>query len=144
MAISYIETPQDLRRFAGEESEAASEDLELTLEGVEHLAEIFQTPLTGAYNWDYTVQDDRVKRLYELGKQLNWNAEVDIPWNATPDWRNRPPITDEQREMVSENRKNSPFAEFAPYKALDADQVIEVGQAGGKSPLRCLQPSRHR
>ncbi|MCZ6869684.1 MAG: ferritin-like domain-containing protein [Gammaproteobacteria bacterium] len=128
MAISYIETPRDLRAFSGEEPETPTDDLELTHEGVEHLAEIFQTPLTGAYNWDYTVQDDRIKKLYELGKQLNWNVEVDIPWDATPDWQNRPSITDEQRAMVAENRKNSPFADFAPYQAMDADQVIEVGR----------------
>ena len=34
------------------------------------VVEIFKTPLTGAYNWDYTVQDNRVKKLYELGKKL--------------------------------------------------------------------------
>ena len=48
------------------------------------IVEIFQTPLTGTYNWDYTVQDNRVKKLYELGKQLNWNAEVDVDW--TPEF----------------------------------------------------------
>ena len=47
------------------------------------IVEIFETPLTGSYNWDYTVQDNRIKKLYELGKQLNWNAEVDVDW--TPD-----------------------------------------------------------
>ena len=44
------------------------------------VVEIFNTPLTGAYNWDYTVQDDRIKKLYELGKSKNWNAEKDINW----------------------------------------------------------------
>ncbi len=34
------------------------------------IAEIFSTPLTGAYNWDYTHQDNRIKKLYELGKEL--------------------------------------------------------------------------
>ena len=45
------------------------------------VVEIFNTPLTGAYNWDYTVQDDRIKKLYELGKAKNWNAEKDINWD---------------------------------------------------------------
>ena len=49
------------------------------------VVEIFQTPLTGAYNWDYTVQDNRVRKLYELGKQLNWNVEVDVDW--TPEYK---------------------------------------------------------
>ena len=39
------------------------------------------TPLTGSYNWDYKVQDDRIKKLYDLGKELNWNAEMDIDWD---------------------------------------------------------------
>ena len=58
-------------------------DLEdvLTSADVDHIAEIFQTPLTGAYNWDYRVQDDRIKKLYDLGKQLNWDPEMDIDWN---------------------------------------------------------------
>ena len=51
-------------------------------EGVANdIAEIFNTPLSGAYNWDYTVQDNRIKKLYELGKELNWNVEVDVDWS---------------------------------------------------------------
>ena len=45
------------------------------------IAEIFNTPLSGAYNWDYTIQDNRIKKLYELGKELNWNVEVDVDWS---------------------------------------------------------------
>ena len=26
-------------------------------------------------------QDNRIKKLYELGKELNWNAEMDIDWD---------------------------------------------------------------
>ncbi len=51
-------------------------------EGVaDDIAEIFSTPLSGAYNWDYTIQDNRIKKLYELGKELNWNVELDIDWS---------------------------------------------------------------
>ena len=35
----------------------------------------------GSYNWDYTVQDNRIKKLYELGKQLNWDVEIDVDWS---------------------------------------------------------------
>ena len=38
----------------------------LTSADVDHVAQIFKTPLTGSYNWDYSVQDDRIKKLYEL------------------------------------------------------------------------------
>jgi len=55
-------------------------DMKISEQTVEELAEIFRTPLTGAYNWDYQVQDDRIKKLYNLGKQLNWNADFDIDW----------------------------------------------------------------
>ena len=40
--------------------------------------EILIHPLTGAYNWDYTVSDNRIKKLYELGKELNWNGSIDL------------------------------------------------------------------
>ena len=45
---------------------------------VTDVVEIFNTPLTGSYNWDYTIQDNRIKKLYELGKELNWNSNMDI------------------------------------------------------------------
>ena len=50
-----------------------------------HVAEIFQTPLTGSYNWDYQIQDNRIKKLYDLGKKLNWNADLDINWHQERD-----------------------------------------------------------
>ena len=60
-------------------------------EGVANdIAEIFNTPLSGAYNWDYTIQDNRIKKLYELGKELNWNVELDIDWNKPYNKINEP------------------------------------------------------
>ena len=56
------------------------EDYPANLEPTD-VVEIFETPLTGSYNWDYTVQDNRIKKLYELGKKLNWNVEVDVDWS---------------------------------------------------------------
>ena len=53
------------------------------------VVEIFETPLTGTYNWDYTVQDNRIKKLYELGKKLNWNVEVDVDWS--PEYKGMDP-----------------------------------------------------
>jgi hypothetical protein len=55
--------PEDLLYF--------DDEVSLTSEQVEDVVEIFNTPLTGAYNWDYTVADNRIKKLYELGKELN-------------------------------------------------------------------------
>ena len=41
------------------------DDLESKLEpqDIEDIVEIFQTPLTGTYNWDYTDADNRLKKL---------------------------------------------------------------------------------
>ena len=76
MKITKVkETPRKIREFPVEN------ELGLSEQQVEDVAEIFQTPLTGAYNWDYTIQDNRIKRLYELGKELNWNAGTDIDWS---------------------------------------------------------------
>ena len=87
MKITKVkETPRKIREFPVEN------ELGLSEQQVEDVAEIFQTPLTGAYNWDYTIQDNRIKRLYELGKELNWNASTDIDWSQPmPDRGDTPP-----------------------------------------------------
>ena len=78
-------------------------------EGVANdIAEIFSTPLSGAYNWDYTVQDNRIKKLYELGKELNWNVEVDIDWS-----RPFEPMTEPAPIF---------WDDYAPYQKLSDDK----------------------
>ena len=52
----------------------------LTDHDVDCIREIFQTPLTGSYNWDYENANSKIRRLYELGKRFNWNVEMDIDW----------------------------------------------------------------
>src|SRR5262245_33811955 len=102
MSIRWIETPRSLTTFAppSRPQPEGEEELRLSAAQVQHVAELFSTPLTGAYNWDYSVQDDRIRKLYELGKELNWNATVDVPWGLTPDWQNRPPPSAEQKKLV--------------------------------------------
>ena len=87
MKITKVKkTPRNIREFPVEN------ELGLSEQQVEDVAEIFETPLTGAYNWDYTIQDNRIKRLYELGKELNWNAGTDIDWSQPmPDRGDAPP-----------------------------------------------------
>ena len=81
-------------------------------EGVANdIAEIFNTPLSGAYNWDYTVQDNRIKKLYELGKELNWNVEVDIDWS-----RPFEPMTEPTPIF---------WDDYAPYQKFSDDKKIE-------------------
>ena len=67
--------PEDLLYF--------DEEVNLTPGQVEDVVEIFNTPLTGAYNWDYTIADNRIKKLYELGSELNWNGSIDLNWEYT-------------------------------------------------------------
>ena len=55
--------PKDILKFDNLEVE---NELNLTRGNIEDVIEIFNTPLTGAYNWDYTVSDNRIKKLYEL------------------------------------------------------------------------------
>jgi hypothetical protein len=110
-------TPRKIQRFKGSDRQkGTSGDIEdlLTSEDVEHIAEIFNTPLTGAYNWNYTIQDDRIKRLYELGKQLNWNAEMDIDWD-------RPWPEEDFKEAAALMN----LADYPPYMALSDEQKEE-------------------
>jgi len=79
------------------------------------VVEIFQTPLTGAYNWDYTVQDNRVKKLYELGKKLNWNVEVDVDW--TPEYKG---MNTEEFEFENTQWDNHPV-----YSKMDKETKLE-------------------
>jgi hypothetical protein len=66
-------TPTELREFDLPES--------FKPEHIEDIVEIFNTPLVGSYNWDYTDADTRIKKLYELGKKLNWNGSIDLDWD---------------------------------------------------------------
>ena len=71
MKITELKTtPTELREFYLPES--------FKPEHIEDIVEIFNTPLVGSYNWDYTDADTRIKKLYELGKKLNWNGSIDL------------------------------------------------------------------
>jgi hypothetical protein len=79
------------------------------------VVEIFETPLTGTYNWDYTVQDNRIKKLYELGKKLNWNVEVDVDW--TPEYKG---MNSEEFEFENTQWDNHPV-----YSKMDKETKLE-------------------
>ena len=99
--------PSDLLYFDNE--------MNLTNDHVEDIVEIFNTPLTGAYNWDYTVADNRIKKLYELGKQLNWNGSIDLNWDYTHPADQRLVEADEEL----------PHETLAAYEALTEEEKIE-------------------
>lgn len=79
------------------------------------IREIFNTPLTGSYNWDYEIANSKIRRLYELGKRFNWNSELDIDWD-------QPPPASPQGE-VSEGPEG--FAGHPKWEALTAGQKQE-------------------
>lgn len=89
---------------------------------VEHVAEIFNTPLTCSYNWDYRVAEDRIRKLYELGKRLNWNASLDIHWDQTPDWQDVEPWDEETVEAwLEDNAWNG----YPPWDAMSVERRVE-------------------
>jgi len=118
MKLQWLEeTPRKIQSYAGSERRKGDpkdiDDL-LTSEHVDYVAEIFNTPLTGSYNWDYTVQDNRIRKLYELGKQLNWDAQMDIDWDRP--W----PEDDFEQGAALMN-----LTDYPPYMALSEEEKKE-------------------
>ena len=81
-------------------------------EHLEDVVEIFNTPLVGHYNWDYTDADTRIKKLYELGKELNWNGSIDLDWSNSLK-KGEPPI---KAELIA--RMEGPLAALPEEERL--------------------------
>ena len=136
MLITRVkDAPRSITRFSresrvaenGRESSAppasdAGEPESLGPAEVEHVTEIFKTPLTCSYNWDYRVAEDRIRKLYELGKRLNWNASLDVHWDQSPDWQDAEPWDEEQIESWLED---NPWNGYAPWDAMSTERKIE-------------------
>ena len=115
MKIQYTtETPRKIRDYSEVEVKLGPNE-------VEDIAEIFSTPLSGTYNWDYTIQDNRIAKLYELGKKLNWNVSLDIDWD-------RPLVVSDEIPAVF-------WDEYPPYKQLNDDEKREFFRHRGASQL---------
>jgi len=103
--IKFVEgAPKQVVRTGPENDLSA----DLTPQDVDQIAEIFQTPLTGAYTWNYTEADKKLRKLYRLGKERNWNADFDIDWKQ-PIKRDETPVT-----VGAEN----PYLDWEPFAAL--------------------------
>lgn len=114
MDIRHVDsTPNEVVSFPTV-SDEPSDEPKLGPTEVQHIVELFNTPLTGAYNWDYTVQDDRIKKLYELGKQLNWNAELDIDWDLPMQQHLTPDL--------------NVFHDYGPYMAMGEERQHTFNQ----------------
>jgi len=82
-------------------------ELKISKQDVAEIAEIFSTPLTGSYNWDYQLQDNRIRRLYNLGKKLNWDAEIDIDWS-----QKARALSDDEIQFIH------PFLDYPEYTSM--------------------------
>tara|TARA_Y100001970_G_scaffold98563_1_gene123862 strand:- start:3769 stop:4908 length:1140 start_codon:yes stop_codon:yes gene_type:complete len=82
-------------------------------EHLEDVVEIFKTPLVGHYNWDYTDADTRIKKLYELGKKLNWDGSIDLDWSKGLK-KGEPPI---KAELLA--RMEGPLAALPEEERLE-------------------------
>ena len=84
---------------------------------VECINEIFMSPLTGSYNWDYTVVEDRIKKLYELGKELNWNVSSDLDWSES---------YPKDQLMINYDLFQTPESVLRGYDDLSDEKKIEM------------------
>jgi hypothetical protein len=109
MRVTMVERPpQEVREFDNELTH------KLTDEDVEVIREIFDTPLTGSYNWDYESANAKIRKLYELGKRFNWDAALDVDW-AVPFPRDESPS----------DPVLNPFIGHPKYEALTQEQKVE-------------------
>jgi hypothetical protein len=85
------------------------------IDAVEEVTEIFNTPLVCTYNWDYSIPDSRIKRIYNLGKQLNWDVDVDLDWETGMISKDEFPTSEEF----------NPYSGFKPYEDLSREKKLE-------------------
>ena len=112
MAVKFVDNPPTEVAFTPDAEDIASK---LSPDDVEQIAEIFSTPLTGAYVWNYEEADRRIRKLYRLGKERNWNAELDVDWSYTFPRSEWPMI---------EGAEN-PYETWDSFNGLDDKQQLE-------------------
>ena len=55
------------------------------LGGVVKENQLFDSSETTAFTWDYSVQSEALRNLYERGKASQWNASQDLDWSIDVD-----------------------------------------------------------
>jgi hypothetical protein len=119
MHVTIVERPpQEVREFDNELTH------KLTDQDVEVIREIFDTPLTGSYNWDYESANVKIRKLYELGKRFNWDAALDLDWDV--------PFPKTESPNVPEMNA---FAGHPKYEALSDEQKLDMAWRGHAQTL---------
>ena len=113
--LKFVEKPPALVKFT-----PAPDDVAAKLEphDVEQIAEIFNTPLTGAYTWDYEEADQRIRKLYKLGKERNWNSDTDLDWSRTFPRTELP---------MSQAAGFNPYEGWEPFEKMSPEERHEFG-----------------
>jgi hypothetical protein len=110
MALTFVTRPPTSVEYTF----GPTDDIELTPGDVDQVAEIFRSLVTGSYNWDYEEADRRLRKLYKLGKERNWNADLDVDWS--------PPL-DRFRSPVLEGF--NPFEGFEPFERMSETERLD-------------------
>lgn len=108
--VRYITEPLSKPRdLSGDGS-----DLHLKEGDAESVAEIFDTPLSGSYVWDYCSRDRTLARLYRLGRERGWSPDSDIDWTLPLD----------RHELPFSSGGPNPYAGWEAWESLgDARQI---------------------
>jgi hypothetical protein len=111
MRITVVDQPpQTVQTFTSDGDGLAEK---LTMADVETIREIFHTPLTGSFNWDYNAANAKIRRLYELGKVHNWNTTLDVDWDAPCDMSDFP-----------SDPSLSALKDYPEYQALSREEQV--------------------
>ena len=112
--IKFVKTPPDKVVYLPDADDIGSA---LDASDVEQIAEIFATPLTGAYVWNYREVEKKLRKLYRLGKERNWNSDLDIDWMRE--------LPRSESPMVEGG--HNPYAGWESFDALSAKEQVEFG-----------------
>ncbi|MCZ6473133.1 MAG: ferritin-like domain-containing protein [SAR324 cluster bacterium] len=71
--------------MAAKQNELDPTDFAPVVGGVVTENQSFDSSESTIYNWDYGVNSQALRRLYELGKNSQWNATQDLDWDTDVD-----------------------------------------------------------
>jgi hypothetical protein len=85
-----------------------------TERGIERTIEPFTAEIAGFFDWDYDPEDQKLQRLYEMGKRLNWNASSDIDWSI-----------EFPRSEAPHVAEANPYTGYEPYESMSEARKLE-------------------